>query len=534
MDGRNQHRIFGARARIERALGIASLSASGQPLNNLASSPALAKGRAVCHPLAVPASPFRRGRPSWPLVLLAFLTALRLTAVEPTFAEWQAACAKLPTNRALGGRLPPKEQLPLATFDPLSRLLDAFFAQATNGPLAARTNWVGSAPKAGAFLNVAKNWFAPAEIPFEPFVEKLVLPPTAKVHLQGDLHGDIHSLLAVLGRLNQTGVLDGFTVRDPELHVVFLGDYTDRGMFGTEVLYTLLRLRLANPERVHLVRGNHEDLSLIARYGFLAEGRGKYGRAFDAAKILRAYDFLPCALYLGSGTNFLQLCHGGMEPGFNPAPLLNSPGTNAYHLLGPLRQAAFLRDHPQWLGTDRDSAAVAREQFRDFVPEAPTLPTVIGFMWNDFTVFRDEPAFAHNPDRAFVYGQPAVAYLLRQAGGAGAQVHGVIRAHQHSGAPNPMMRRLAAGNGAFRHWQENATVANQVAEVPALAGSIETAVERPLPKGSVWTLNVTPDSVYGQACGFDFATAITLKLAPAFADWRLRVEPVAVPKLAGK
>jgi hypothetical protein len=37
--------------------------------------------------------------------------------------------------------------------------------------------------------------------------------------------------------------------------------------------------------------------------------------------------------------------------------------------------------------------------------------------------------------------------------------------------------------------------------------------------------------VYGQGCGFDFATATTLKLAPAFADWRLTIETVEVPKL---
>jgi hypothetical protein len=67
-----------------------------------------------------------------------------------------------------------------------------------------------------------------------------------------------------------------------------------------------------------------------------------------------------------------------------------------------------------------------------------------------------------------------------------------------------------------------------------LAGKLETALERPLTEGSVCTLNVTPDSVYGQGCGFDFATASTLKLAPSFTDWRLRVEPVVVPKLAGK
>ena len=52
------------------------------------------------------------------------------------------------------------------------------------------------------------------------------------------------------------------------------------------------------------VRGNHEDVTLVARYGFLAEGRAKFGRDFNAAKLLRAYDFLPVALYLGIGQAF--------------------------------------------------------------------------------------------------------------------------------------------------------------------------------------------------------------------------------------
>lgn len=476
--------------------------------------------------------PFQRRFVLWWLPLFLLISTLGWArGAEPTFAEWRAACAKLPANRALGGRLPPKDSLPLATFDELGRVLDAFLAVSTNGPLAQATNWVGGGPRAGGFFDVTRNWFAKSEIPFEPFVAKLALPAQAKVHLQGDLHGDIHSLLAILDHLNATAALDGFTARDPDLHVVFLGDYTDRGMFGTEVLYTLLRLKLANPGRVHFVRGNHEDLSLIARYGFLAEGRGKYGRAFDTEKILRAYDFLPCALYLGTGQDFVQLCHGGMEPGFDPTPLLGTEGPQRFQLLGRLRQADFLRQHPDFLGGHRDALADAKEQFRDFVPTAPTLPTVIGFMWNDFTVFRDEPAFAHNPERAEIYGQPAVTYLLREASRGSAKVHGVIRAHQHSGVANPMMRRLVASQGAFRHWQEMATVAAQVAEPAALAKQIETVAERPLPEGSVWTLNVTPDSIYGQGCGFDFATATTLKLAPAFADWRLKVETVAVPKL---
>lgn len=478
-------------------------------------------------------STFRSGA-RWLSALLAVSVLLHATAAEPTYAEWRAACAKLPTNRSLGGRLPPKDLLPLASFDDLGRLLDAFFAVSTNGPLARSTNWTSAAPKPGTFLNVSRNWFAPAEIPFEPFAEKLVLPASAKVHLQGDLHGDIHSLLALLEHLNARRSLDGFALSDPDLHVIFLGDYTDRGMYGVEVLYTLLRLKLANPDRVHLVRGNHEDLSLIARYGFLAEGRGKYGRAFDTTKILRAYDFLPVVLYLGTGNDFLQLCHGGMEPGYQPAALLNAAGTNRFQLLGPLKQAEFLRQNADWLKGDPAAAREAKAQFRDFTPEAPTLPNVIGFMWNDFTVFRDEPAFAHNPERAEIYGQPAVAYLLRHASGGEAKVHGVIRAHQHSGVPNPIMSRLVAGNGAFRHWQEASSSAAQVAEPSALAKQIESTAERAMPEGSVWTLNVTPDSVYGQGCGFDFATATTLKLAKDFTEWRLVVEPVEVPKLRRK
>ena len=57
----------------------------------------------------------------------------------------------------------------------------------------------------------------------------------------------------------------------PNTYMVFLGDYTDRGNYGIEVLYTMLRLKLANPEQVFMARGNHEDIQMIASYGFLAE-----------------------------------------------------------------------------------------------------------------------------------------------------------------------------------------------------------------------------------------------------------------------
>lgn len=461
-------------------------------------------------------------------VLLACLGG-RAADAMPSFEQWRAACAALPSNRELGGRLPPKELLPLKTFAEMDRVIDAFFAAMTNGPLATGENWIGAGPKADTFLNVERSWFTKPEIPFEPFVQRLALPAGAKVFIQGDLHGDVRSLVAVLGRLNERKMLDGFAISDPDLHIVFLGDYTDRGVYGVEVIYTLLRLRLANPGRVHFVRGNHEDVNLASRYGFLSEGRAKYGRDFNAAKVLRTYDFLPVALFLGNGSDFLQLCHGGMEPGFDPAGLLSASGTNRFQLLGELKQAAYLRAHPDWLKAEPRAASEAREYLRDFKPESPVSPTTLGFMWNDFTVFADEAAFANNPDRAFIYGRPAVEYLLRNAGRDGAKVHAVIRAHQHSGIPNPMMRRLVASRGAFRHWQEKESAEAQSADPSMLVGKIEAGQSRPIPEGSVWTMNVAPDSVYGQANHYSFATYGMLTISTNFADWRITVDTVNVP-----
>lgn len=468
------------------------------------------------------------------LILWAILTGgsgVRAAADMPSFAEWRAACERLPSNRALGAKRPPKALLPLQSFAEFEMALNAFFHHSTNGPIASATNWVGTAPQPDPFLNVNRSWFTSPETSFEPFAEKLTLPPGDRVVLMGDLHGDIRSLMAVLGQLQARHWLDGFAVSAPEVHLAFLGDYTDRGQYGVEVLYTLMRLKDANPGHVHLVRGNHEDISLVARYGFLAEGEAKYGNTFNSSRLLRAYDFLPVALYLGSGSDFVQMCHGGMEPGFDPAALLASPGTNRFQLLGALRQARFLKAHPGWLAGDAGSASAAVREFEDFTPTAPTSPTTLGFLWNDFTVFSDEPAFSRNPDRAFVYGRPAVEGLLQEASRGGAKVHAVIRAHQHSAVPNPMMRRLMASHGVFRHWQETSSAAAMTAAPSDLAARLDVPATRTLPENSVWTLNVAPDSVYGIGCGFTFATYAVLELGNRFADWRLTVENVEIPRL---
>ena len=91
-----------------------------------------------------------------------------------------------------------------------------------------------------------------------------------------------------------------------------------------------------------------------------------------------------------------------------------------------------------------------------------------------------------------------------------------------------MMRRLKASLGVFRHWQDNDGLTHAEADEPKLRSLLETAAQRPIPPGSVWTFNVSPDTYYGEGCNYNFDTIGILKLAERFEDWRLRVINIPV------
>ena len=165
--------------------------------------------------------------------------------------------------------------------------------------------------------------------------------------------------------------------------------------------------------RVHLVRGNHEDILLTARYGFLAEAVAKFGRGFEAERVSRIYDFMPAVLYLVCGTNAIQCNHGGLEPGYAAGTLLDAAPPVRFQFLGRLEQRRLLASGASWLA--RMPAAALKEmesQLADFVPESPTQPTVLGFLWNDFTVVPGDVQFAVDPGRALVYGDAATRTVL--------------------------------------------------------------------------------------------------------------------------
>ena len=470
-------------------------------------------------------------------------------APHPDFSEWKKGCDLLPSNRALGEQMPPRNLLPLQRFGEMDSTLSEFFQQCKDGTLGQTNLWIKDRPSASAFFNTDTAYFlnpkAPSAAvaehfisrprnarsapPFQPFAAKVQVKEGAEVFFHADFHGDICSLMRDLTWLNAQGCLDGFKIAKPDFYMVFLGDYTDRGHYGVEVIYTLLRLKVANPDRVFLLRGNHEDISIAASYGFLSEGQSKYGASFDVQKVARAYDFLPVVLYIGTPGHFIQCQHGGMEPGFDPRELIDASKDCAFEFLGDLNQRAFLEAHPEWTSAwSGASRSLMQRAARDFLPEDPTSPTVLGFMWNDFSIFSNEPEFSVFPGRAFVYGAQATRFLLLQTRTEKSVVHAVFRGHQQSPRPDAMMNRILASHGVFRHWQESDARASGSLSIEELGQRLDTAPLRAVPTGSVWTFNVSPDSVYGEGNHYSFDAFGILKTAKEFRDWRLRVVNVDV------
>ena len=135
--------------------------------------------------------------------------------------------------------------------------------------------------------------------------ESNIIEVEAPVAVIGDLHGQYYDLRNLLDLVKQQ--------TDPDGKVLFLGDYVDRGKWSCETFFYLLRLKLARPEHVHLLRGNHESDSTAAAYGFRNEVDRKYGRDVYH-RCLEVFKALPlaCILKVKEGKPFIAV-HGGIS-----------------------------------------------------------------------------------------------------------------------------------------------------------------------------------------------------------------------------
>lgn len=133
--------------------------------------------------------------------------------------------------------------------------------------------------------------------------EENVLYLPSSITICGDVHGQLYDLFELL----KIGGLPPYT------NYLFMGDYVDRGFHSVETLTFLLCLKIKYPDRIFLLRGNHESRQITQVYGFFDECIRKYGSSTVWKLYTDLFDFLPIAAVID---NSIFCCHGGLSPSF--------------------------------------------------------------------------------------------------------------------------------------------------------------------------------------------------------------------------
>lgn len=203
----------------------------------------------------------------------------------------------------------------------------------------------------------------------------------------GDIHGDFNILKAII---------DGFIKNDHINHLIFLGDIVDRGSQSIGCLNLLYALIIKYPERVHLVRGNHEAISVNSRYGFLADIRNFCDSS--ETREITLNNSLP-ELFVNYNRSFgtlpLALVHEGFRYFFVHGGIPIEP--------------------------------ISLKEINE-LPKADLLlsnPTIKQMLWNDPREEVENYSYSVRGDGIYVYGQEVIVNFLKKN-----NLKMIIRAHE--------------------------------------------------------------------------------------------------------
>jgi len=131
----------------------------------------------------------------------------------------------------------------------------------------------------------------------ESNVQQVDVPVT----ICGDIHGQFHDLKEL------------FKVGGdcPDTNYLFLGDFVDRGFYSVETFLLLLALKVRYPDRMVLIRGNHESRQISQVYGFYDECLRKYGSVNVWRYCTEIFDYVCLAALI---EDCILCVHGGLSP----------------------------------------------------------------------------------------------------------------------------------------------------------------------------------------------------------------------------
>ena len=120
-----------------------------------------------------------------------------------------------------------------------------------------------------------------------------------RVVVVGDIHGQLYDLFEIFKLTGEVG----------DTNYLFLGDYVNRGFHSIESICLLYALKIKSPEKITLLRGNHESRVLTQTFGLYDEAMRKYGSLNIWRYLTESFDYMPLSALIDEK---IWCVHGGI------------------------------------------------------------------------------------------------------------------------------------------------------------------------------------------------------------------------------